>query len=238
MIKIRVSVDSREKKRIEDATEYYEMRNIIVTKETLEYGDYLFQANNSKNKVVFEYKTMGDMLASITNQTVFEEVMNQTHEYDYSYLIIAGDLSTYLDVLWKQENVKGKFKSFKKFHDYYFTRFWGAIRRLRTAVNVILVDSETSAFYEMMMQAKKCFDVKFYGGCRKPDNLKSCLDSVLCDVKLVSVKKSRKIINDLHLRTLQDLVDCSENDFASVDTIGENTANKIFKWVHPEGAKT
>ena len=69
MIEIRVSVDSREKKRIEDATEYYEMRNIIVTKETLEYGDYLFEANNSKNKVVFEYKTMGDMLASITNQT-------------------------------------------------------------------------------------------------------------------------------------------------------------------------
>ena len=57
----------------------------------LDYGDYLFN-----NETVFEYKTITDLMSSIRDKSVFEEVANQTKHYPYSYLIIVGDICMFL----------------------------------------------------------------------------------------------------------------------------------------------
>ncbi|MEE3416700.1 MAG: ERCC4 domain-containing protein, partial [Prevotella sp.] len=63
--------------------------------ERLDYGDYLFN-----NETVFEYKTITDLMSSIRDKSVFEEVANQTKHYPYSYLIIVGDINHYIQYMF------------------------------------------------------------------------------------------------------------------------------------------
>ena len=211
------------------AQEYYSAKGYDCEIKQLTYGDYLFN-----NQVVFEYKLIDDLMSSITNSRLFDECVNQTMTYPYSYLIVEGNLQDYILDTWESYIVRKQYMfDYNKFIKSTYSRYEGAIRRVQTICPVIYAASESVAFQEMLLQAQKCCESKHYGSEAK-SLLKSAsaVDSVLCSVKGVSSKKAKLIKETLHIKNLNDLINCSVKDFNKVKSIGEITANNIYSFIH------
>lgn len=233
---MRIIVDTREhgprgltSTRKSRAQEYYSAKGYDCEIKQLTYGDYLFN-----NQVVFEYKLIDDLMSSITNGRLFDECVNQTVTYQYSYLIVEGNLQDYILDTWESYIVRKQYMfDYNKFIKSTYSRYEGAIRRVQTICPVIYAASESVAFQEMLLQAQKCCESKHYGSEAK-SLLKSAsaVDSVLCSVKGVSSKKAKLIKETLHIKNLNDLINCSVKDFNKVKSIGEITANNIYSFIH------
>ena len=231
-----ILVDSREhgphglaSTRKSRAQEYYSTKGYDCEIRQLTYGDYLFN-----NQVVFEYKLIDDLMKSITNGRLFDECVNQTVTYPYSYLIVEGDLQDYILDSWESYIVRKQYTyDYQKYIKSTYARYEGAIRRVQTICPVIYASSESVAFQEMLLQAQKCCESRYYGSEVK--NLvksASAVDSVLCSVKGVSDKKAKLIKETLNIKNLNDLINCSVKDFNKVKSIGEITANNIYSFIH------
>lgn len=233
---MRIIVDTREhgphgltSTRKSRAQEYYSSKGYDCEIRQLTYGDYLFN-----NQVVFEYKLIDDLMKSITNGRLFDECVNQTVTYPYSYLIVEGNLQDYILDSWESYIVRKQYMfDYNKFIKSTYSMYEGAIRRVQTICPVIYAASESVAFQEMLLQAQKCCESKHYGSEAK-SLLKSAsaVDSVLCSVKGVSSKKAKLIKETLHIKNLNDLINCSVKDFNKVKSIGEITANNIYSFIH------
>ena len=233
---MRIIVDTREhgphgltSTRKSRAQEYYSSKGYDCEIRQLEFGDYLFN-----NQVVFEYKLIDDLMKSITNGRLFDECVNQTVTYPYSYLIVEGNLQDYILDTWESYNVRKQYMfDYNKFIKSTYSRYEGAIRRVQTICPVIYAASESVAFQEMLLQAQKCCESKVYGSEVK--NLvksASAVDSVLCSVKGVSDKKAKLIKETLSIRSLSDLINQEVKDFNKVKSIWEITANNIYEFIH------
>ena len=231
-----ILVDSREhgphgltSTRKSRAQEYYSSKGYDCEIRQLEFGDYLFN-----NQVVFEYKLIDDLMKSITNGRLFDECVNQTVTYPYSYLIVEGNLQDYILDSWESYIVRKQYMfDYNKFIKSTYSRYEGAIRRVQTICPVIYAASESVAFQEMLLQAQKCCESKVYGSEVK--NLvksASAVDSVLCSVKGVSDKKAKLIKETLKIKSLTDLMGATIEDFNKVKSIGEITANNIYEFIH------
>ena len=211
------------------AQEYYSTKGYDCEIRQLTYGDYLFN-----NQVVFEYKLIDDLMKSITNGRLFDECVNQTVTYPYSYLIVEGDLQDYILDSWESYNVRKQYMfDYNKFIKSTYARYEGAIRRVQTICPVIYAASESVAFQEMLLQAQKCCESRYYGSEAK-SLLKSAsaVDSVLCSVKGVSSKKAKLIKETLKIKSLTDLMEATIEDFNKVKSIGEITANNLYEFIH------
>ena len=211
------------------AQEYYSTKGYDCEIQQLEFGDYLFN-----DQVVFEYKLIDDLMKSITNGRLFDECVNQTVTYPYSYLIVEGDLQDYILDSWESYIVRKQYMfDYNKFIKSTYSRYEGAIRRVQTICPVIYAPSESVAFQEMLLQAQKCCESRYYGSEVK--NLvksASAVDSVLCSVKGVSDKKAKLIKETLNIKRLHDLINCSVKDFNKVRGIGEKTSLNIYEFIH------
>ena len=233
---MRIIVDTREhgphgltSTRKSRAQEYYSSKGYDCEIRQLEFGDYLFN-----NQVVFEYKLIDDLMKSITNGRLFDECVNQTVTYPYSYLIVEGNLQDYILDSWESYIVRKQYTyDYQKYIKSTYARYEGAIRRVQTICPVIYAPSESVAFQEMLLQAQKCCESRYYGSEVK--NLvksASAVDSVLCSVKGVSDKKAKLIKETLGITNLIDLVDCSVEDFTSVKGISKKTATNLHHFIH------
>ena len=233
---MRIIVDTREQgphsltsTRKSRAQDYYQNKGYDCEIQQLEFGDYLFN-----NQVVFEYKLIDDLMKSITNSRLFDECVNQTVTYPYSYLIVEGDLQDYILDTWESYNVRKQYTyDYQKYIKSTYTKYKGAIRRVQTICPVIYAASESMAFQEMLLQAQKCCESKLYGSEVK--NLvksASAVDSVLCSVKGVSDKKAKLIKETLKIKSLTDLMEATIEDFNSVRGIGEKTSVNMYEFIH------
>ena len=216
------------------AQEYYSSKGYDCEIRQLEFGDYLFN-----NQVVFEYKLIDDLMKSITNGRLFDECVNQTVTYPYSYLIVEGNLQDYILDSWESYIVRKQYTyDYQKYIISTYARYEGAIRRVQTICPVIYAASESVAFQEMLLQAQKCCESRYYGSEVK--NLvksASAVDSVLCSVKGVSVKKAKLIKETLSIRSLSDLSNQEVKDFNKVKGIGEKTSANIYEFIHKGDGK-
>ena len=173
-------------------------------------------------------------MKSITNGRLFDECVNQTVTYPYSYLIVEGNLQDYILDAWESYIVRKQYMfDYNKFIKSSYSRYEGAIRRVQTICPVIYAASESVAFQEMLLQAQKCCESKVYGSEAK-SLLKSAsaVDSVLCSVKGVSSKKAKLIKETLKIKSLTDLMEATIEDFNKVKSIGEITANNLYEFIH------
>lgn len=211
------------------ARAYYSAKGYDCEIRQLTYGDYLFN-----DQVVFEYKLIDDLMKSITNGRLFDECVNQTVTYPYSYLIVEGNLQDYILDSWESYIVRKQYTyDYQKYIKSTYARYEGAIRRVQTICPVIYAPSESVAFQEMLLQAQKCCESRYYGSEAK-SLLKSAsaVDSVLCSVKGVSSKKAKLIKETLNIKRLHDLINCSVEDFNKVRGIGEKTSLNIYEFIH------
>jgi len=211
------------------AQEYYSTKGYDCEIRQLEFGDYLFN-----NQVVFEYKLIDDLMKSITNGRLFDECVNQTVTYPYSYLIVEGNLQDYILDSWESYIVRKQYTyDYQKYIKSTYARYEGAIRRVQTICPVIYASSESVAFQEMLLQAQKCCESKVYGSeVKNIVKSASAVDSVLCSVKGVSDKKAKLIKETLNIKRLHDLINCSVKDFNKVRGIGEKTSLNIYEFIH------
>ena len=223
-----ILIDSREKDRKIRAADYYAGKGHSSTIKSLDVGDYVFS-----DQVVFEYKQISDFMGSIVNESLFNEAMNQALEYPYHFVIVQGNLKQLLDDNWKYVNTKWRNRYDRYLHTN-LGRYFGALRRLRTFTCPIIVERETQAFDEMLLQAIKCLDgkSKFYSNVTRPVPSQDPTDILLCSCKGVSSKKANAIRKHHTITTIYDLMKLSVNDFKEVDLIGERTATNIYNFIH------
>ena len=227
-----ILIDSREKARKIRAADFYATKGHSSTIKSLDVGDYVFS-----DRVVFEYKEIGDFMSSVINESVFNEAANQALEYDFHYVIIQGDLRGWLDDNWKYVNTKWHNRYDKYLHTN-LGRYFGALRRLRTFTTPIIVIREEQAFDEMLLQAIKCLDgkTKFYTNVTRPIPSQDPIDVLLTSVKGISSKKAESIRKHHTLNNVYDLMNLTINNFEEVEGIGSKTSTNIYEFIH-KGAK-
>ena len=81
-----VQISDKELKRIPQAEEYFQSLGLETEVTNLQYGDYVFDG-----KVAVEYKKMSDFIASIQDNRVFNEAINQAENFDWHYVLIHGN---------------------------------------------------------------------------------------------------------------------------------------------------
>ena len=217
-------VDSREKKRIDKAKDYFidneDLReSYTVTQKELDTGDFVFD-----NKVCFEYKTQSDFISSIVDGRVFNEAIKQSETYPYHFVIIQGTNRDRKNAL----EYAGCFN---------LKQYYGAIARLNTYTTVINCTGLTEdAFYQMHVQAKKCldnknikikhFDVK--SGNPAFNALCYCLDDV-------ADERAKSIVNHLGLKTWSDVYHLTRQDLLKVPGIGDVLSESIICQINEMG---
>ena len=223
-----ILIDSREKARKIRAADFYAGKGHSSTIKVLDVGDYVFS-----DRVVFEYKEIGDFMSSVIYGSVFNEAVNQALEYDFHYVIIQGDLRGWLDDNWKYVNTKWHNRYDKYLHTN-LGRYFGALRRLRTFTCPIIVEREVQAFDEMLLQSIKCLDgkSKFYSNVTRPVPSQDPIDVLLTSCKGISSKKAEAIRKHHTITNLYDLLNLTVNDFKAVEGFGEKSSNNVYEFIH------
>lgn len=227
-----VVVDVRERGRVESALECFRGEGVDCRARMLVFGDYL--VNDS---VVWEYKSVEDFIGSIFDESLFNEVFNQSVRYEYSFLVVVGDFSKGAKKLYyTNPSVRNRYPTMTRYMNWVNKVYWGAVRRCRTVCNVIFVPTMKGAFYEILAQSEKCLDGKVYGGVvRKRKDLKtlSPFESFLTGIGGIGDVTARRIIDDFNVNCLCDLVKITGEDL-----VGKNYPRDKVKafceYVHGE----
>ena len=214
---MKVQISDKEQTRIKQAEQYFGNELGLETEVTnLEIGDYLFD-----NKVCFEYKTMADFIASIQDNRVFNEAINQAENYDWHYVLIQGN-----------EHERTKCLAMTKHYvPVNLFQFHGSIASINRYSTVIECYTPfiNEAFYKMYIQAKK--DLSNKPIVRKfPRKDKNTAMNFLChDIYGVNYKKAKLIVDTYQLESLVDLFTLTWEDLLKINGIGEDTAKKIIE---------
>lgn len=213
---MKVAISDKEQSRIPQAEKYYQELGLEVTVENLQYGDYVFD-----NKVAVEYKTMADFIASIQDNRVFNEAINQAEHFDWHYVLIHGN---------EHERTKCLAMT-KHYQPVTIFQYHGAIASINRYSTVIECYTPwiNEAFYKMYIQAKK--DLSNKPIIKKfPKKDKNTAFNFLChDVYGINWKKAKTIVETLNLHTKKDLDQLTKEKLTNVDGIADKTAEKILK---------
>ena len=225
-----ILIDSREKDRKERANIFYSGKGHDAKVEMLEVGDYLFD-----DQVVFEYKEISDFMSSILNESLFNEAANQSLRYPYHYVVIVGEMKDYVKSCWVYNKSKWK-GDYPNYIVNNYSRYYGALRRLRTFTTPIECFDEKQAFYEMLLQSIKCLDgkSKYYSNVSRKVESQDPIDVLLTSCKGVSIKKAEAIRKQHTLNNVYDLMNLTSNDFKLIDGIGDKTATNVYDFLHME----
>ena len=225
-----ILIDSREKDRKERANIFYSGKGHDAKVEMLEVGDYLFD-----DQVVFEYKEISDFMSSILNESLFNEAANQSLRYPYHYVVIVGEMKDYVKSCWVYNKSKWK-GDYPNYIVNNYSRYYGALRRLRTFTTPIECFDEKQAFYEMLLQSIKCLDgkSKYYSNVSRKVESQDPVDVLLTSCRGISIKKAEAIRKQHTLNNVYDLMNLTINYFKLIDGIGDKTATNVYDFLHME----
>ena len=212
---MKIQISDKEQTRIKSATAYYKDQGHEVEVTNLQIGDYIFD-----NKVVFEFKTIADFVASIQDNRVFNEAINQAENYDYHFVIIQGDEATRAKALAMSRN----------YHEITYFGYLGAISSLNRYTTVIESYSPfiNEAYYRMQITAKKCLQNKPIVKKFTKKHKNSCMNYLTYCVYGLNWKRANDIVNTLDLHTLEDLLNVTHQQLTSVPGIGDKMADRII----------
>ena len=214
-----VQISDKEQKRIEPAKQYFKELGCTVEVANLQYGDYVFD-----EKVAFEYKTIPDFIASIQDNRVFNEAINQAENYNWHYVIIHGNEHTRTKALAMT----------KHYIPVTIFQYHGAIASINRYSTVIECYTPfiNEAFYKMYIQAKKDLSnkpiVKRHG--KKDKN--TAFNILTNDIYGINWKKAEAIVKTYNLQTMADLMTLTTEDLTQIEGIGPKTATNIIGAIH------
>lgn len=233
----KIIIDSRERVRGYNAYNYY-VDTYEVQVESLKYGDYMILTNGGA-KVVFEFKNCNDFIKSMEDKSLFQELSNQTMNYEYSYLIICGDFEETFEYLyWNVPHYRYKYKTMQLLNNRLNSQVKGALARIYAMyIPIIFVETEEQAFAEMVKISSKIADAKKYGGVVRPSPKKleeNPVSFFLCGINGIGDKKSKAIIDKFNIECLDDLCTTTADQLLSVDRVTERNVREIWRKVHNE----
>ena len=211
-----VEISDKEQNRIPKAEQYFQELGCKTEVTNLQYGDYVFN-----HKVAIEYKTMADFIASIQDNRVFNEAINQAENYDWHYVLIHGNEHERTKCISMTQN----------YIPVNLFQFHGAIASINRYSTVIecYTPGINEAFYKMYIQAQKDLSTKPIVK-KFPKKDKNTAFNFLChDVYGINWKKAKTIVDTLNLHTKKDLDTLTKEKLTSVEGIADKTAEKILK---------
>ena len=215
---MKIQISDKEQSRIKSATSYYEQQGHEVTTENLQIGDYIFD-----DKIVFEFKTIPDFVASIQDNRVFNEAINQAENFDYHYVIIQGDEHSRAKALAMSKN----------YREVSYFQYLGAIASLNRYTTVIESYSPfiNEAYYRMLITAKKCLQNKPIVKKFNKKHKNPAMNYLCYCVYGLNQKRASEIVYQCHLNTLEDLLNITYQDLVKIDGIGDKLAEKILNTI-------
>lgn len=222
-----VRIDNRESpSRIKSAEKFFKKLGYGTSVEHLNVGDYVFH-----DRICFEFKTASDMIGSIKDGRVFKQAKNML-QYEYSYVLIVGSVPKQINKdnsksYWKKQDTN---KPHPKFT---VKSYLGAVARLETYSNVLVVENQQQAWTLMDSLVSKIFqdnvNVKMVD--RPQTGLTNPVASYLSciyvnDHQRLPVKSALKITEYMDINGLK-LLDLEFDDLMSIDGIGKKTADAV-----------
>lgn len=221
-----VKIDDREKSsRIKSAENFFTKMGYTVCVEHLPVADYVFH-----DRVAFEYKTANDMIGSIMDGRVFRQARNMK-QYEHSFIVVVGNVAEEINkrnkkVYWKQYKGKSQFT----------VKSWlGALARLSTYSQVIVLDNDRQCWRFMDSLVSKIFkdnvDIKMVD---KPQNglinpVASYLSCIYVnDSQRLSTSTAVKITEEFGLKNVSDLTSLTRKQLLGINGVGEKTADAII----------
>ena len=219
-----LKIDHREHDRSESATEYYQQQGLTVETVELPVGDYLF--TDGTDEVVFEFKTIPDYISSINDGRLWNEAINQAENYNYHFILIHGDLYQ-------------RTKEIIKSRDYIpmtIEQYIGSISSLNRYTTVIQCYNSVieEAYYTMMKQAEKCLSNRPIVKKFPKKHKNPAFNYLAYCVYGISGKKAEKIVKELELSTLEDLLYLDHTKLTNIEGIGDKLADRIINTIQSE----
>ena len=218
---MKLTIDSREQHRIQEATNYYTKQGLTVDVQELEIGDYLFD-----DKVCYEFKTVADFVASIQSGRVFNQAISMAETYPYNFVIIQGD-----------EHSRAKALAMSKhYQEVTYFGYLGAIASLNRYVTVIESYSPfiNEAYYRMLINAKKSLSTKPIVKKFPRKDKNPAMNYLTYCVYGINHERAKNIVDKYDLKTLEDLLYLDCNKLTAVDGIGDKLANKIIETIQSD----
>lgn len=216
---MKITIDSREQKRIQSATEYYEKQGLEGEVKEEQTGDYIFN-----DKVVFEFKTIPDFVSSIQSGRVLNQAINQAENYDYHYVIIQGDEHARAKALAMSRN----------YREVTYFQYLGAIASLNRYTTVIESYSPFihEAYYRMLVTANKALSQKPIVKKFPRKDRNPALNFLAHDVYGVNYKRAEQITTKYDLHSLTDLFTLTNDQLQEIPGIGDKIAANIIGAIH------
>lgn len=221
-----IKIDDREKdSRKKSCQKFFEEHKYDVVEEHLTVGDYVFD-----DKICFEFKTAKDMIGSIKDGRVFRQARNMK-QYSFSFVIIVGNVA-------EEINRQNKKQYWKK-GSFTVKAYLGAVARLNTYSQVLVVDNQQQAWILMDSLVSKIMkdnvEVKMVD---RPQNglinpIASFLSCIyVSEDKRLPVRTALNIIDEFQLETLNDLLSLDYDMLIGMNGIGDKTARAILNTIN------
>lgn len=213
---MKIYVDSRETKKRKDKVKKFFGDEPIIKQ--MEFGDYVYK------DIAIEFKTTEDFINSIKDKRAFRQAIGMNEKYKQHYFIIYG-------------NMKKTMKNLM-YEGHYFSvnQYLGALASLVQTTNILIVDNETQAF----KLAKKIFEKGTDNKNRdvyltpKQTKEKNKLIAVLMLMGNMSSTNAEKLVNELNIKSFEDIIKLDKDKIMEVDGFGVKRADVIMKWVKGE----
>lgn len=228
---IKCYIDVRELKRIDLFKEYCEDKALDFDIQTMKLssGDFVFEKNNKT--VAFEYKTSQDLISSIVNKRVFDEIYRCSCDYNYSYLLCESNY----EYAMNQINYSTHYKFDNR-------QLQGAFARIRCYCPIIEAKNPNNiygnkkdkiaykyCFDKMVLQVQKCLDGNTpYLREKHSIKDKNPAVSLLVFCSGISLATAKKIAKQLNITTIQQLFNLTTDDLTSIKGIGNKKAEQIL----------
>ena len=218
-------MDDREKtSRLESAEKFFKKMGYTPCVDHLLVGDYVFH-----DRICFEYKTASDMIGSIKDGRVFKQAKNML-QYEYSYVIVVGSVPKQIN----KDNKKAYWNKSSNGTRFTVKAYLGAVARLETYSNVLVVENQQQAWVLMDSLVSKIFqdnvNVKMIDkpqvGLTNPvASYLSCI--YVNDTQRLPVRTALNIVEFLKFHGMK-LLDLQHDDLTAIDGIGKKTADAVI----------
>lgn len=221
-----VNIDTRESERGFRAFQYYrdKTENITPVSKELLYGDFVFTGDGLT--VAFEYKTLEDYIASINDNRVFNQALNQSNNYDYHFVIVVGTDKEKSELIREKQRYNGRYITNKQ--------FYGAYASLVNVTSLIQVPNEKTAFMVMGQVADKCCNTRPVLKRFNKSRGSPALRLLANNVHRIGEKTAERICTDLGLVSINDVLGLTVEDLCRVDGVGVKTAEYVLVQLNGE----
>lgn len=205
-----ITIDSREQNRIPLAKQFYKDKGYEVSIQELPTGDYLFN-----NKIVMEFKTWPDFMASITDGRLWNESQKQMENYDIHFVVIHGTNRDYAEA-YQHNGIEDK-------------HITGAIARLLTYTKIIYGPKTIEDTFELMrITAEKCQDDKTLIRQFDTKSVNYAFNVLAYVIDDIGGERAKNIVNTLNLKTIKDVTNLTYEELVKVPGIGDALAKKVL----------